>query len=136
MIKAKVSRDHTEKMFRSLNVPLKIEKTDKYDYITVSRPNFIKKIDFNIPGDISSAAFFIVLTALVKNSSLKIRNVNINPSRMGVFYILKSMGVKISKINVKKYKGEKIADLIIKSTNIIKPINCPINLNSSSLWDN
>ena len=56
-----VSRDHTEKMFKSLNIPMKIKKTGKYDYITVSRPNFIKKIDFNIPGDISSAAFFIVL---------------------------------------------------------------------------
>ena len=52
---------------------------------------------------------------------------------MGVFNILKLMGVKISKKNVKKYKGEKIADLIIKSTNKIKPINCPIKLNSSAI---
>ena len=52
---------------------------------------------------------------------------------MGVFKILKLMGVKISKNNIKKYKGEKIADLIIKSTNNLKPINCPINLNSSAI---
>jgi len=73
------------------------------------------------------------LTALAKNSSLKIKNVNINPSRMGVFYILKLMGIKISKLNIKNYKGEKIADLIIKSTNDIKPINCPIKFNSSAI---
>ena len=104
-----------------------------YDIIKIKRTQKIPALNYKIPSDISSAAFFIVLTALVKNSSLKIRNVNINPSRMGVFYILKLMGVKISKINVKKYKGEKIADLIIKSTNKIKSINCPINLNSSAI---
>ena len=52
---------------------------------------------------------------------------------MGVFYILKLMGVKISKLNIRNYKGEKIADLIIKSTGNIKPINCPIKLNSSAI---
>ena len=52
---------------------------------------------------------------------------------MGVFYILKLMGIKISKINIRSYKGEKIADLVIKSTNKIKPINCPISLNSSAI---
>ena len=81
----------------------------------------------------SSAAFFIVLTALGKNSQLKIKNININPSRMGVFYILKLMGIRISKFNIRTYKGEKIADLIIKSTNKIKPINCPIKYNSSAI---
>ena len=52
---------------------------------------------------------------------------------MGVFYILKLMGVKIAKFNVRNYKGEKIADLLIKSTNKIKPINCPTKFNSSSI---
>ena len=74
-----------------------------------------------------------MLTALTKNSSLKNKNVNINPSRLGVFYILKLMGIKISKFNIKNYKGEKIADLIIKGTNKIKPINCPVKFNSSAI---
>ena len=52
---------------------------------------------------------------------------------MGVFYILKLMGIKISKSNIKNYKGEKIADLVIKSTKKIKPINCPIEFNSSAI---
>ena len=133
IIKAKKSRDHSELLFKYLKLPIKVIKKKDYDIIKVKGKHKIPALNYKIPSDISSAAFFIVLTALVKNSSLKIRNVNINPSRMGVFYILKLMGVKISKINVKKYKGEKIADLIIKSTNKIKSINCPVNLNSSAI---
>ena len=133
IIKAKKSRDHSELLNKYLKLPIKVIKKKEYDIIKVKGKHKIPALNYKIPSDISSAAFFIVLTALVKNSSLKIRNVNVNPSRMGVFYILKLMGVKISKINVKKYKGEKIADLIIKSTNKIKPINCPINLNSSAI---
>ena len=133
IIKAKKSRDHSELLFKYLKLPIKVIKKKEFDIIKVKGKHKIPALNYKIPSDISSAAFFIVLTALVKNSSLKIRNVNINPSRMGVFYILKLMGVKISKINVKKYKGEKIADLIIKSTNKIKSINCPINLNSSAI---
>ena len=133
IIKAKKSRDHSELLFKYLKLPIKVIKKKEFDIIKVKGKHKIPALNYKIPSDISSAAFFIVLTALVKNSSLKIRNVNINPSRMGVFYILKLMGVKISKINVKKYKGEKIADLLIKSTNKIKSINCPINLNSSAI---
>ena len=133
IIKAKKSRDHSELLFKYLKLPIKVIKKKEYDIIKIKGKHKIPALNYKIPSDISSAAFFIVLTALVKNSILKIRNVNINPSRMGVFYILKLMGVKISKINVKKYKGEKIADLIIKSTNKIKSINCPIKLNSSAI---
>ena len=132
-IKAKVSRDHTERMFRSLNVPLKIKKTDKYDYITVSRPNFIKKIDFNIPGDISSAAFFIVLTLLSKNSKLTLKNININSSRIGVIKILNKMGAKIQFENFKIMNGERCSDIKVKSIKNLKGINCPVSLNSAAI---
>ena len=133
IIKAKKSRDHSELLFKHLKLPIKIIKKNKYDVIKVIGKCNIPAINYKIPSDISSAAFFIVLTALSKNSSLKIKDVNINPSRMGVFYILKLMGIKISKFNIKNYKGEKIADLLIKSPNKIKPINCPIRFNSSAI---
>ena len=90
-------------------------------------------MNYKIPSDISSCAFFIVLTILTKNSKLKIRNVNVNPSRTGILNILKMMGVKIRKTSLREYKGEKIADLIIKSTKKIKAINCPSKLNSSAI---
>ena len=133
IIKAKKSRDHSELLFKYLKLPIKIIKKDKYDFIKVVGKHNIPALNYKIPSDISSATFFIILTALAKNSSLKIKNVNINPSRMGAFYILKLMGIKIAKLNVKNYKGEKIADLFIKSTNKIKPINCPIKFNSSAI---
>ncbi len=133
IIKAKKSRDHSELLFKYLKLPIKIIKRKKYDVIKVKGKNKIPALNYKIPSDMSSAAFFIVLTALTKNSKLKIKNININPSRMGVFYILKLMGVKISKFNIRNYKGEKIADLLIKSTNKIKPINCPTRFNSSAI---
>ena len=133
IIKAKKSRDHSELLFKYLRIPIKIIKKNKFDIIKIIGKNNIPSLNYKIPSDISSAAFFIVLTALSKNSSLKIKNVNINPSRMGVFFILKLMGIKISKLNIKNYKGEKIADLIINSANKIKPINCPIKFNSSAI---
>jgi len=75
----------------------------------------------------------MVLTALSENSKIVIKNVNINPSRIGVITILKKMGVKISFQNKKYYKGEKIADIKIKSTKLIKSINCPVKLNASAI---
>ncbi len=132
-IKAKKSRDHSELLFKSLKLPIKVIKRKNHDIIKVKGKSKIPALNYKIPSDISSAAFFIVLAALTKNSRLEIKNVNINPSRMGVFYILKLMGVRIVKLNVRNYKGEKIADLIIKGTNNIKPINCPIKFNSSAI---
>ena len=132
-IKAKKSRDHSELLFKNLKLPIKVIKKKKYDIIRIKGKREIPALNYKIPSDISSAAFFIVLTALSKKSRLKIKNVNINPSRMGVFYILKLMGVKILKQNKKNYKGEKIADLLIKSTNKFRPINCPTKFNSSAI---
>ena len=133
VIKARKSRDHSELLFKHLKLPIKVIKRKKYDIIKVKGKHKIPSLNYKIPADISSAAFFIALTALTKNSKLTIKNVNINPSRMGVLYILKLMGVKISKINTRNYKGEKIANLIIRSTGKIKPINCPTRFNSSAI---
>ncbi len=132
-IKAKKSRNHTESMSKYLNLPLKVISKKNYDNIYVSKVKKIKNLNYNIPSDISSGAFFMVLTALCENSQLVIKNVNINPSRIGVITILKKMGVKISFQNKQNYKGEKIADIKIESTKLIKPINCPTKLNSSAI---
>ena len=133
IIKAKKSRNHTELLFKYLNLPIKVQKIKNYDLIKIKGKKKIPPLNYKIPSDISSCAFFIVLTILSKNSKLKIKNVNINPSRVGILHILNMMGVKIRRINVKDYKGEKIADLIVKSTKNIKAINCPPRLNSSAI---
>ncbi len=133
VIKAKKSRDHTEILFKYLKLPIKIRKGQHYDLIKINGKKKIQPLNYSIPSDISSSAFFIVLTALSKNSKLQIKNVNINPTRIGILKILKMMGVKIKIDKVKTYKGEKIANLFVKSSKTFKPINCPINLNSSAI---
>ncbi len=133
IIKAKKSRDHSELLFKYLGLPIKILKKKRYDLIKIKGGKKIPALNYKIPADISSSAFFIVLTALANNSKLKIENVNINPSRTGVLIILKMMGVKILQENRRIYKGEKIADLIIKSSKKFKPINCPTKLNSAAI---
>ena len=75
----------------------------------------------------------MVLTTLANDSKLLIKNVNINPSRVGVITILKKMGAQISLKNQKNYRGEKISDILIKSSKNLKAINCPAELNSSAI---
>ena len=133
LINAKKSRDHSELLFKYLNLPIKITKKKKLDIIKIKGGNKIKPLNYKIPTDISSSSFFIVLTALSQNSKLKIKNVNINPSRVGIMKILNMMGVKIKLKNIKFYKGEKIADLYVESSKKLKSINCPSSLNSSAI---
>ena len=132
-IKAKKSRNHSELLFKYLKIPIKIKKNKKYDFIDVKQPKKIKAFNYQIPGDISSSAFFMALTTLANNSKLLIKDVNINPSRTGVITILKKMGAKIILKNKRSYRGEKISNIFIKSSNNLKAINCPTELNSSAI---
>jgi len=132
-IKAKKSRNHTELMCKYLKLPVTVENKKNYDLIKVKKVKEIKPFDYKIPSDISSSAFFIILTALSKNSKLLIKDVNINPTRIGVISILKKMGVNIIFQNQKIYKGEKLADIKIEGGKKLKAINCPANLNSGAI---
>ncbi len=127
------SRDHTERLFRYLKLPIKVKRQKKFDLIEISKVEKIRPFNYKIPSDLSSCAFFIVLTALSKQSKLTIKNVNVNPTRTGMFTILKKMGVKISLFNKKIYKGELIADIFIQSPKTLKSINCPSDLNSGAI---
>ena len=133
LIKAKKSRNHTELMCKYLKLPVTVENKKNYDLIKVKKVKEIKPFDYKIPSDISSSAFFIILTALSKNSKLIIKDVNINPTRIGIISILKKMGVNIIFQNQKTYKGEKLADIKIEGGKKLKAINCPANLNSGAI---
>jgi len=132
-IRAKKSRNHSELLFKYLKIPIKVKRTKKFDFIDIKKPKKINAFNYQIPGDISSSAFFMVLTILTKDSKLLIKNVNINPSRIGVVTILKKMGAQIMLKNKKNYRGEKISDILIKSSKKLKAINCPTELNSSAI---
>ena len=133
IIKAKKSRNHTELLCKYLGLPVLVKNKKTYDEIKIKQIKKIKKLNYNIPSDISSSAFFIGLTVLSPNSKLTIKNVNINPSRTGVITILRRMGVSIEFTNEKIYKGEKKANIIIKSAKKLKAINCPSKFNSSAI---
>ena len=133
IIKAKKSRNHTELLCKYLRLPIIIKNNKNFDEIKINKVKKINNLNYDIPSDISSGAFFIVLTALSKNSELTIKNVNINPSRIGIVTILRKMGVRIVFKNQKIYKGEKKADIKVFSTKNIKPINCPPKLNSGAI---
>ena len=132
-IKAKKSRNHTETMCKYLKLPITIKNKKIYDLIKIKKVNEIKPFDYIIPSDISSSAFFIILTTLSKNSKLLIKNVNINPSRIAIISILKKMGAKIIFQNQKIYKGEKIADIKVEGGKKLKAINCPTKFNSGAI---
>ena len=133
-IKSLISRNHTELMFKNvLNIPIKIKHKKNYDFIEVEGRHEILPFNYNIPGDISSASFFIVLTLLSKNSKLTLKNININPTRIGIIKILNMMGARIKFLNKKKYKGELIGDIFVKSAKKLNPINLNSSLNSSAI---
>ena len=132
-IKAKKSRNHTELLCRYLKLPISFSKKKNFDLIRVKKAKKINSFNYHIPSDISSASFFIVLTCLTENSSLTVKNVNINPSRIGIVIILKKMGVKIIFKNKRLYKGELVADIFVKSSKKLRSINCPSSLNTSSI---
>ena len=133
IIKAKKSRNHTELLCKYLKLPITVNRKKNIDIIKVKKANTIKPLNYNIPSDISSASFFIVLTLLSIDSSITIKSVNINPTRLGIITILKRMGAKILFKNRKKYKGEHIADIFVKGSKNLKSINCPSNLNSGAI---
>ena len=128
------SRNHTELIFKNvLRIPIKIKKQKKYDLIEVIGLNEFNSFNYKIPGDISSASFLIVLTLLSKNKSLIIKNININPSRTGIIKILNIMGAQIKFLNKKKYKGEDVSDIFVKSNNKLNSINLNPKFNSSAI---
>jgi len=108
-----LSRDHTERMLRLFGVKIK----SKGLRVSVKAGQNLKATAITVPADISSAAFFIVAALIVKNSSLRINSVGINPTRTGILDILLSMNAGIKMQN--KFNGpEPIADLIIKSSKL------------------
>ncbi len=132
-IKCKPSRNHTELLFKFLKIPIKIKKIKNFEIIKVKGRHSFKSFNYIIPADISSSAFFIVLTLLSKNSKIILKKVGVNKSRTGIIKILNMMGSKITFKNKKKYNGEDIADIHVKSSESLKSINCPASLNSSAI---
>ena len=132
-VNANTSRNHTELMLKSINYPINVISKTRRDNISIKGLNQFKAFKYKVPGDISSASFFIVLTLLSKKSQIIINDVNVNQSRMGVIKILNKMGANIILKQKKIINGEKVANIHVKSKKLLKSINCPSSINSSAI---
>lgn len=109
-----VSRNHTELMLRQFGVEVTTEGTTA----TVTPSSGFDGQKISVPGDISSAAYFIVAGLIVPNSEIVIKNVGINPTRNGIIEVCKQMGANISLENISNTIGEPTADIIVKSSEL------------------
>jgi 3-phosphoshikimate 1-carboxyvinyltransferase len=116
------SRDHTEKM---LGLKTEVTPTGKISY--ASKENYPEPKEYIVPSDISTAAFFIILTLLSSNSELRIKDVSLNDTRTGILNVLKLMGAKIETENQRTIAGEALGDILVKSSKL-KNIDIPVEI--------
>jgi len=109
-----LSRDHSERMLRYFGAD--IEGT--HNGVRVRGGGVLTAREVAVPGDISSAAFFLVAALLVPDSELLITGVGINPTRTGVIDILLAMGASIEMMNKREVSGEPVADLLVRSSSL------------------
>ncbi|MFZ5968698.1 MAG: 3-phosphoshikimate 1-carboxyvinyltransferase [Bacillota bacterium] len=108
------SRDHTERMLKSMGADIEVRGLD-----VLCKP--VEKLyakEVYVPGDISSAAFFLVLGSIIKDGEIIIKNVGLNPTRTGIIDALLQMGAHIRILNEKDSNGEPMGDLLVKSTQL------------------
>lgn len=109
-----LSRNHTELMLRAFGADIKSAGTTA----TILPDPSLEAIEINVPGDISSAAYFIAAGLLVPNSEVLIKNVGINPTRDGILKVALKMGGNITVLNERTDGGELTADLLVKSSSL------------------
>ena len=124
------SRDHTENLLKNNKRVIKITKKKK-KIINIFGKKNLRNLKINISGDPSSAAFFTTLTLLNPKSSIKIKNVGLNPSRTGFYKILKQQNASLKFINLKKSNNEISGDILVKSCKL-KPIKTAASLYPST----
>lgn len=109
-----LSRNHTELMLSGFGAKVTSQKTTAS---IEGNPTLVGQ-KLEVPGDISSAAYFIAAGLLAKNASIFIKNVGINPTRDGMLQVAYGMGAKITKLNERTVSGEPVADLLVESSDL------------------
>ena len=108
------TRDHSERMLRGFGAQLEVAEENAARVIRLTGQTDLQSQDIVVPGDPSSAAFFMVAASLVEDSDLTIRNVGMNPTRAGLVGVLRAMGADIEEIDVREVGGEPVADLRVR----------------------
>ena len=108
------TRDHSERMLRGFGAQLEIGEDSGARVIRLTGQVDLRPQTLTVPGDPSSAAFFMVAATLVEGSDLTIRNVGMNPTRAGLIGVLRQMGANIEEIDAREVGGEPVADLRVR----------------------
>ena len=109
-----LSRDHTERMLQAMGAVV----SRQGNAVTVAPCERLDPLDVTVPGDISSAAFFLVLAAVTAGSSLTVRGVGVNPFRTGIVEVLRRMGAGIRYSSERVVGGEPVADLVVRGAEL------------------
>lgn len=109
-----LSRDHSERMLSYFGAEVRPFEGG----VTITPDPDLQGREVHVPGDISSAAFFLVAALITPGSELLIRNVGVNPTRSGIIDILQAMGGRIELLNQRDLAGEPVADLLVKSSRL------------------
>jgi 3-phosphoshikimate 1-carboxyvinyltransferase len=110
------SRDHTERMLGAMGAAL---RSDGSKITLAPKPTPLSPLDLDIPGDISSAAFWLVAGAIHPNAKIRVTNAGINPTRMGIIDVLLEMGAKLGIENERTVGGEPVADITVESSRLV-----------------
>ena len=107
------SRDHTERMLSAMGAVLKKEGLD-----LILQPSELETIDVEVPGDISSAAFWMIAAVCHPDAELLIRNVGVNPTRSGIITALKKMNAQLKLMDERQVAGEPVADVLVRTSDL------------------
>jgi 3-phosphoshikimate 1-carboxyvinyltransferase len=108
------TRDHTERMLTGFGARLEVGEENGDKIISIHGEADLRPMDVTVPGDPSSAAFFMVAATLVPGSDLTILNVGMNPTRAGLLQVLRQMGADITEVDAREVGGEPVADLRVR----------------------
>lgn len=112
------SRDHTERMLPAFGAQVRVEGLN----ITIKGRTELKGLDITVPGDFSSAAFFIAGALLIKDSEIVLKGVGINPTRTGLIDVLRQMGADIEITGIREVSGEPVADIFCRGGRALKAV--------------
>ncbi len=114
VVEPRLSRDHTERMLAAFGVSAVRRAT----MVTIRGPARLKAARVSVPGDLSSAAFFLVAAAVRPGGAIEVRDVGVNPTRAGLLDVLERMGAAVSRVDERDEGGEPMADLVVRGARL------------------
>ena len=119
IVETAASRDHTERMLSAMGAKVSTYTSrEGHRFVVLEPPPALRAVDLEVPGDLSSAAFWLVAAAIHPNARLTLEGVGVNPTRTGVLDILTAMGARMKLDNQRDEGGEPVADITMESSNL------------------